>query len=39
LPKKPPTFIEYEGSLLCSQDPATGPNNGSDEYSPHPTLL
>jgi hypothetical protein len=28
--------MEPEGSLLCSQEPATGPHPESDESSPHP---
>jgi hypothetical protein len=27
--------MELEGSLLCSQEPATGPYPESDESSPH----
>jgi hypothetical protein len=32
--------METEGSLPCSQDPATGPYTEPDESNPHlPTLL
>jgi len=31
--------MEPEGSLPCSQDPASGPFPQPDEYSPHPTIL
>jgi hypothetical protein len=32
--------METEGSLLCSQDPATGLYSGPDESSPQlPTLI
>jgi hypothetical protein len=27
--------MEPEGSLPCSQEPATGPHSEADEFSPH----
>jgi hypothetical protein len=37
---KIPPFMDPEGSLLCSQEPATGPYPEPDEYSPElPTIL
>jgi len=32
-------FMEPEGTLQCSQEPATGLYNESHEYSPHPDTL
>jgi hypothetical protein len=31
--------MELEGSLSCSQEPATGPYPESDESNPHPPTL
>jgi len=31
--------MEPEGSLPCSQDPATGPSSEPDESSPHLQIL
>jgi hypothetical protein len=31
--------MALKGSLLCSQDPATGPYPGSDESNPYPPTL
>jgi hypothetical protein len=31
--------MEREGSLPCSQQPATGPDPEPDESSPHPPTL
>jgi hypothetical protein len=40
LVKKLPAFMEAEGLLPCSQEPATGPCPESDESSPHlPTIF
>jgi len=36
LDKKFAHFMEPEGSLPCSQQPATGPFPEQDESSPHP---
>jgi hypothetical protein len=32
-------FMEHEGSLQCSQKPATGPYVEPDESNPHPQTL
>jgi hypothetical protein len=32
-------FMEPEGSLSCSEEPATGPNPEPDESNPHPETL
>jgi len=34
-----PPFMEVEGSLLCSQEPVTGPQRVPDESSPQLTTL
>jgi hypothetical protein len=34
-----PPFIESEGSLLCSQEPTTGPFPERNESNPHPPTL
>jgi hypothetical protein len=40
LAKKFPTFMEPDGSLLCSQEPTTGLCPGIDKSSPKlPTLF
>jgi hypothetical protein len=35
----PNIFIEPEGLLLCSQEPAAGPYPDPDESSPYHTIL
>jgi hypothetical protein len=39
LVKKLPTSYELKHSLLCSQEPNTGPYSEQDESSPHPDIL
>jgi hypothetical protein len=39
LVKKCPPFMDPEGSLLCSQGPASGPYLEPDEFSPHPPTI
>jgi hypothetical protein len=34
-----PPFMEHEGSISCSQEPATGPHPEPDESSPQPHIL
>jgi hypothetical protein len=34
-----PPFTEPKGSLLCPQEPTTGPYPKPDEPTPHPTTL
>jgi hypothetical protein len=32
-------FMEPEGSLICSQEPSTGPYSEPDEYSTYQSIL
>jgi hypothetical protein len=36
--RNPPSFMEPQGSLPCSQKPATGPYPEADETNPHPPI-